>query len=492
VVVNRQHPILSPVAFLSAVLLMAGIGASVLLSGGAAFSPGPLTRLQSAAIDSGGFESHAAFANDCQQCHTPMAGVDATRCERCHTGVAEQRASGAGLHSRLPDVTACARCHPDHQGQDFDTAAAGRDKFDHALTGFSLVRHVQDYAGAVVECHACHAGRDFDFAVAGCVSCHHAQDPEYTNAHTAAFGGGCLACHDGLDQSGSFDHAATSFALEGAHATAACGACHTADRPAAETPLECGACHAEPPVHAGLFSADCAECHNDSAWSPARWQGQDFAHASTKFALTTHTALFDGAQFTCAGCHANASADPEALAPAGGDVCATCHALADPAFMTEHMQTFGLSCLGCHDGSGRQAVFDHSQFFVLDGAHAPLACEACHADQRFDGTPAECAGCHAEPEMHAGVFGTDCAACHTTGAWVPAALREHTFPLDHGEQGELACATCHTEAYPAYTCYGCHEHNPEETQREHTEEGITAERLSACAECHPNGEEEDE
>jgi hypothetical protein len=160
--------------------------------------------------------------------------------------------------------------------------------------------------------------------------------------------------------------------------------------------------------------------------------------------------------------------------------------------MTEHMQSFGLNCTGCHDGTGRQAVFDHSRFFVLDGAHAPLACDACHAGPRFDGTPADCSGCHAEPEMHAGLFGTDCAACHTTGVWVPAALRQHTFPLDHGEQGEVACATCHTADYAGYTCFGCHEHTPDETLREHAEENIPAERLSACAECHPTGEEDDE
>jgi hypothetical protein len=199
---------------------------------------------------------------------------------------------------------------------------------------------------------------------------------------------------------------------------------------------------------------------------------------------------FDGTPFTCAGCHAGASA--QTLPAVDGPVCAECHALADQAFMTAHMQTFGLDCTSCHDGTGALRDFDHNQFFVLDGAHAPLACEACHAEQRFKGTPAECAGCHAEPEVHAGVFGAECAACHTTTAWTPAALRAHIFPLDHGGQGEVACATCHVERYPAYTCYGCHEHTPEETQRQHAEEGLTTEQLLDCAECHPSGQEDGE
>jgi hypothetical protein len=490
VVVNRQHPILSPMAFLSAVLLVAGVGASVLLSGGAAFSPGPLTAAQAQASAAGGFASHAEFENDCRQCHAPLAGIEAARCERCHTGVAEQRAAGTGVHSQLPAVTQCAGCHPDHRGRTFDTAAAALDSFDHAVTGFSLARHVQDYEGTLVECRACHAGQQFEFAVAGCVGCHVDHDSEFTLAHTEAFGGGCLACHDGLDRSETFDHAQTHFALDGAHAAAACGACHSAERPAGDTPGECAACHAEPAQHAGSFGTDCAACHTAAGWSPARLNGQDFEHAGTGFALDTHAVMFDGGVFACSGCHAGISAT--ALEPAGAGVCAECHSTADPAFMAEHMQTFGFDCTGCHDGTGNMRNFDHNQVFALDGAHAPLACEACHAGQRFRGTPTDCAGCHAEPEVHAGLFGSECAACHATAGWTPAALRTHAFPLDHGAEGEVACAVCHEASYPAYTCYGCHAHTPEDTQREHAEEGIAGERLAACAECHPAGEEKGE
>lgn len=63
----------------------------------------------------------------------------------------------------------------------------------------------------------------------------------------------------------------------------------------------------------------------------------------------------------------------------------------------------------------------------------------------------------------------------------------HDFPLDHGGQGEVACETCHSASYTQYTCYGCHEHQPEEIRQEHSEENIDLEALQSCAECHPDG-----
>jgi hypothetical protein len=53
-----------------------------------------------------------------------------------------------------------------------------------------------------------------------------------------------------------------------------------------------------------------------------------------------------------------------------------------------------------------------------------------------------------------------------------------------------ACATCHTETYAEYTCYGCHEHEPEEMTEEHAKEGISQVEMTACAACHPTGEKE--
>jgi hypothetical protein len=135
--------------------------------------------------------------------------------------------------------------------------------------------------------------------------------------------------------------------------------------------------------------------------------------------------------------------------------------------------------------------FDHTSVFRLDGQHVDLECSACHANQVFRGTPRECAACHAEPEVHAGLFGTQCAACHTAEAWAPAQLTQHAFPLDHGGQGEVACATCHTASYVAYTCAGCHEHEPGLTERQHASVDIGDRRLEDCAACHPAGQRDE-
>jgi hypothetical protein len=213
----------------------------------------------------------------------------------------------------------------------------------------------------------------------------------------------------------------------------------------------------------------------------------EFRHSEAAFQLVNHVTAYDGAPLTCAMCHTHASAGDFSLA---SKTCMDCHADHDSAFMAQHLQEFGPNCVTCHDGAGNMQNFDHNLVFPLDGKHAGLECNACHAEQSFRRTPQECAACHQEPAIHAGVFGMNCAACHTTTAWAPAFLTRHTFPLDHGEQGEIACATCHSASYAVYTCYGCHAHDPAETRTKHAEKDIVGDQLANCAACHPTGREE--
>jgi mono/diheme cytochrome c family protein len=100
--------------------------------------------------------------------------------------------------------------------------------------------------------------------------------------------------------------------------------------------------------------------------------------------------------------------------------------------------------------------------------------------------PHQCAGCHEEPAIHVGLFGLNCARCHTTMAWKPALLTRHVFALDHGGQGKVACVTCHTETYAQNTCYECHDHQPDEMQAVHLAENIFD--YDSCEECHPTGQ----
>jgi predicted CXXCH cytochrome family protein len=263
-----------------------------------------------------------------------------------------------------------------------------------------------------------------------------------------------------------------------------CAACHTAQTPAAETPTQCAACHAEPLNHRGVFSEpDCATCHTPQAWSPVLLNGQtNFSHTQTDFQLIHHLTDYAGVPITCTVCHTNASRSDFSLATT---TCLACHSAHDANFMTAHVENYGPNCLSCHDGTGNMTNFDHSQVFALEGRHAALECMACHQEQTFRGTPRECVACHAEPQIHAGVFGTQCEACHTATAWAPAHLTRHAFPLNHGEAGEIACATCHAQSYATYTCTACHAQN--EMEEHHAEKGITGEQVLACTQCHLNG-----
>ena len=132
--------------------------------------------------------------------------------------------------------------------------------------------------------------------------------------------------------------------------------------------------------------------------------------------------------------------------------------------------------------------FDHANFFPLDGKHAEVKCSKCHADQKYKGVPTTCAECHKEPKIHAGIFGSECQDCHTANGWVPALLNKHTFPLDHGGKGEVNCQTCHLNTYPEYTCYSCHDHQPEEITASHKRANISEADLPDCTRCHAGGE----
>lgn len=488
---SRQHPLFSRWGCLGGSVLILGIGLAVIFSGGAIFSPGELTTYAERATPLNGFAAHADFQNDCTQCHAPFVGIAPERCEKCHTRVGEERATGTGLHGKLEPaaVARCETCHADHEGRNFNPNADAINKFDHAILGFTLARHIVDYDDTPLACESCHVGADFQFESATCVACHSQHDTAFVDEHTRAFGASCRDCHDGVDQMTGFTHADTDFPLVGQHMEVKCADCHRPETAPQATDTQCAACHAEPPVHAQVFSnQDCADCHTPEAWRPARlpdWPA--FKHADTAFQLIHHATGFDGALITCANCHTLAATGDFSLST---ETCIDCHSGADADFMAQHVQQYGPDCMGCHDGAGNMLNFDHSQVFALDGAHAVLDCEACHVAQTFRGTPNQCSGCHQEPAIHAGIFGLECAACHTTTAWTPAQLTQHTFPLNHGESGEIPCAVCHVESYTTYTCYGCHEHEPQEMISKHAEKNISGDRLLECAACHATGRKE--
>lgn len=96
-------------------------------------------------------------------------------------------------------------------------------------------------------------------------------------------------------------------------------------------------------------------------------------------------------------------------------------------------------------------ILEAHNFFALTGGHANLLCSNCHTGGTYNGTPTDCAACHADDDAHEGTFGSDCAMCHTSDDWLNA-----TF--DHSIIGTQDCIECHTAPenhYPG-ACTLCH------------------------------------
>ncbi|MBI3739561.1 MAG: hypothetical protein HY258_10990 [Chloroflexi bacterium] len=193
--------------------------------------------------------------------------------------------------------------------------------------------------------------------------------------------------------------------------------------------------------HSGLLGTQCASCHTPAGWSPST-----FDHSTSIFPLT-------GAHVTvnCKGCHADLKFKGTPT------LCYSCHAAND-----RHGGRFGTNCSLCHSTSAwKPATFDHSlAAFKLTGAHVTVACEKCHVNGVFKGTPMDCYSCHAKNDRHGGKFGTNCGLCHSTTAWKPATFdhSKSNFPLT-GAHLTVNCSACHPNGRYTGTptaCSACH------------------------------------
>jgi hypothetical protein len=349
------------------------------------------------------------------------------------------------------------------------------------------------------DCKACHAAPWEAATMADrCTACHTniaEQMRDVATVHGTVMHNeanlGCRHCHPehrGADapltlmDSGSFPHEVMGFSLNAHQFTAAsqpftCTDCHAVDV-TTFAPETCDTCHRQIDLgfmtaHTLSFGVACLDCHD----GVDRF-GRNFNHNISTFKLSgKHVGV------ACVQCHINARSVGE-FAVTSQD-CYSCHFNDEP-----HQGRFGASCSQCHTVDGwTPATFDHNLVaFKLEGEHARVACESCHMNQQFKGTPTDCYSCHQQDDAHNGQNGTDCAVCHNGTAWTPAAFNgQHTFPLNHG--GGATCSTCHPAGFTAYTCYGCHEHNEGEVQSKHLEEGIG--NFQNCMECHANGDKHD-
>ena len=394
-------------------------------------------------------EHRGQFAGrDCTSCHGqvawkpapgfnhaktswPLSGKHAAvACGKCHRERASDPASPAVLYVRFKGIAGreCVSCHQDVHRARLGTACASchssagwerieRARFDHGRTGYPLEgRH------ASVACDRCHRpGLARPLRHQRCTDCH--GDAHFGQLVSRADRGACESCHDvtgfvparyGLDE-----HKKTAYPLTGGHLAVACDACHTAATaeqiraagvrvPAGASgrsprlrfaSVRCAACHRD--VHQGeldrwVQKGGCESCHRGEGWRRAA-----FDHGQTRFPLAG-----GHAKPACVECHKKVEAGTPRgrLRFSGAPVaCESCHG--DPHRGQFKVASATASCERCHAPDTLKASrFDHARSsWPLDGAHARVACSACHRGETRDGVgfvrykplPKACSGCHA-------------------------------------------------------------------------------------------------
>ncbi len=391
----------------------------------------------------------------------------------------------------------CRDCHPEHQGSTALLTLLKIGSFPHNATGYSLASHSLQSDGRAFACSDCH-GRDItQFDPAVCNTCHQQIDSTFLNPHIEAYGTDCLGCHDGVETlSKNFDHGQVSFKLEGKHGGVQCESCHLNAHSTSDfksIPTNCSSCHQKDDVHKGQLGAECEACHTPSAWKPSNYDHNLSAfkligaHATVPCANCHVNGVFKGTQSTCYGCHQK------------DDI---------------HKASLGQNCDGCHTTQAwKPSTFDHKlSSFILSGAHANVLCEKCHINNVFSGTPSNCYACHQKDDNHAGRFGQNCNACHTTQAWRPATFNHNlSFFKLVGAHASVACAKCHVNNIFKGTqsaCIACHQqddihqgslgqdcsscHTPQTWSGASFDHNLAAFPLTgahtnvACAKCHAN------
>ncbi len=512
-------------AALTALALLAGAARADLLS------PGQLIK------------GHAKLEgmSNCTQCHVKGGQVSEQRCLDCHTELKERVAKKQGFHGKLTLAElSCKSCHHDHQGRDFDPIewpSGGKKSFDHRKTGYLLEgKHAQ------LDCAQCHvqklivdanvrtllaqhpARTTFLGLGTQCAQCHF-------DEHRGQLDGACSTCHTqtAWKPAPGFIHAKTDFPLKGKHATVDCLKCHARtmdvevhrDAPAAPKaelfsrfrPVAhgtCTDCHKDP--HDGRLGVDCTSCHVETGWKEVKGvTGERAFHEKTRYPL--RGAHVDVA---CKSCHGPFPGTPAVFKGLRFDTCTACHVDAHLGQMGTPPQ----ACDGCHDLQhflpARYDPATHSKY-PLEGAHAVVACSACHktdaaltakatatrawiaARKRGDqvsltqfhprADAGRCDSCHAD--VHHGQFAervkkSGCADCHQVKAFAAVRFdhaRDSRFPLT-GAHAKAACAACHVESGGVVryrpldmACASCHA-DP------HAGQFATRAARADCAGCH--------
>lgn len=384
------------------------------------------------------------FGEKCETCHVdrdwttlrfdhdtdtryPLRGRHrGLKCETCH----------AGHLYRDKLQTACIACHRKNDKHEGTLGTACGDchternwkeaRFDHGKTRFPL-RGKHD----TIDCKACHKTAVFRDAPTACVACHRKDDK-----HKGTLGEACGDCHTERNwKESKFDHARTRFPLLGKHVTTKCEECHR-DPDFKRTPSECFACHKKDDAHEGQEGERCGDCHGAETWKKAK-----FDHGRARFPLTGKHLVVE-----CKKCHAT---------PRYKDAKSECIACHDGDDARTHKRRLGPDCASCHNARDWKIWdFNHDRKtrFLLDGAHAKLACYACHKlpVEKNASLSMTCVNCHASDDVHEGTYGRQCERCHVSASFRQIRQRMGA----HDMRGELAWLCAILPGAGGRTCAG--------------------------------------
>ncbi len=451
----------------------------------------------------------------CYDCHTRTRGEKkpSGTCAECH---AKDNKHGTRF-KQFGDPPECKTCHLS------GALTFASFTFDHGRqTRWPLT------AKHKTNCRNCHRGKgpaDFEKFEAGgraCKSCHQHQKPQPVHASPKYpqgrwEDGKCLKCHvqpgdntmrNHKELEKEFHGPSSDFPLLKQHKGLDCNLCHknraagTKGTTFEEESPECGdRCH-EDALHEGTLGKLCTPCHESGTWSAAKFDhDKPFPDGGSYPLVGEHVKL------DCERCHTAAKKFKDTPKNCAA---AQCHQDDDA-----HKGRLGTACEQCHEPTG-DVTFNHNTMskFRLDGKHLEVRCSDCHPSKTFKPRPATCFGCHPEPAVHKGSYGTGCEQCHTTRTW------EDIKPLHDvgdfslkGSHNNLACERCHRDSRPlagsGNLCLNCHRqddiHNNSLSPRcgechtqwsfaparfDHGRVGCNLtglHRTIACFDCHKNG-----